>query len=229
MNAPPAPPPWLAPALAFTAGFVDVVGFVALFSLFTAHVTGNFVLIGAALVRGSTGGIAAKLLALPMFVLAVAATRLLVARLEAGGRRPLPPLLLIEAALLALFLAAGVAAEPLHDGDAPLALLAGLSGVAAMGVQNATSRLLLSAAPPTTIVTGTTTQIVIDLVDLTHADRARRARARAELVRMAPVLMAFTAGTTMGALGYAVAAFACLSVPLAVLAGLWLVVSRRDL
>ena len=45
-------------------GYVDTAGFLALQGLFTAHVTGNFVTIGAALVFG-TSGVVAKLLALP--------------------------------------------------------------------------------------------------------------------------------------------------------------------
>src|ERR1700729_491960 len=57
--------------LAFTAGYADTCGFVALFSLFTAHVTGNFVLLGASLIRPHAGVIA-KLLALPVFMAAVA-------------------------------------------------------------------------------------------------------------------------------------------------------------
>ena len=51
--------------LAFTAGFVDAAAFIALTGLFTAHVTGNFVLIGAELVSTSSG-VFAKLLALPV-------------------------------------------------------------------------------------------------------------------------------------------------------------------
>ena len=41
---------WSAALLAFTAGCTDTIGFVALYGLFTAHVTGNFVLLGASIV-----------------------------------------------------------------------------------------------------------------------------------------------------------------------------------
>jgi uncharacterized membrane protein YoaK (UPF0700 family) len=40
----------LAALLSFTGGFVDTTGFLGLQGLFTAHVTGNFVTLGATLV-----------------------------------------------------------------------------------------------------------------------------------------------------------------------------------
>jgi uncharacterized membrane protein YoaK (UPF0700 family) len=61
--------------LSFNGGCVDTAGFLGLQGLFTAHVTGNFVTLGAALVFG-THGVIAKLAALPEFVVVVALARL---------------------------------------------------------------------------------------------------------------------------------------------------------
>src|SRR5450830_1458046 len=61
--------------LSFNGGFVDTAGFLGLQGLFTAHVTGNFVTLGAALVLGSHG-IIGKILALPEFILLIALARL---------------------------------------------------------------------------------------------------------------------------------------------------------
>src|SRR4051794_31144571 len=44
--------------LSLNAGFVDTAGFLALQGLFTAHVTGNFVTLGASLVFGTSGAVA---------------------------------------------------------------------------------------------------------------------------------------------------------------------------
>jgi uncharacterized membrane protein YoaK (UPF0700 family) len=63
-------------ALGFTAGYVDTVGFIALFGLFTAHVTGNFVLIGSELAHPAQG-VLIKFLAFPAFIASVALSRML--------------------------------------------------------------------------------------------------------------------------------------------------------
>ena len=47
--------PALSYLLGFNAGYVDTAGFLALGGLFTAHVTGNFVTLGAALIQGTSG------------------------------------------------------------------------------------------------------------------------------------------------------------------------------
>ena len=62
-------------AMSFLAGYVDTLGFVALFGLFTAHVTGNFVLIGSELAHPSHG-VLIKFVAFPAFILSVAFTRM---------------------------------------------------------------------------------------------------------------------------------------------------------
>jgi hypothetical protein len=54
---------------------------------------------------------------------------------------------------------------PFRDGDAWPAILTGLVLVSAMAIQNAAHRIHKGAAPPTTLMTGTTTQLMIDAAD----------------------------------------------------------------
>jgi len=200
--------------LGFTAGYVDTVGFVALFGLFTAHVTGNFVLIGAELAQPGHG-VLMKLLAFPAFVLAVAMTRLLTLSLSQRGKPLLRPVLLMQAVFLTGFMVVGLLALPVTDTAAPLALLAGVLGATGMGVQNAGSRLVLSQLAPTTVMTGNVTQLVIDLVDILRgtADAATRARAG----KFFWPILAFGLGAIGGAFGYVYGAFWALLLPIALL------------
>lgn len=203
-------------ALAFVAGFVDVVGFVALFGLFTSHVTGNFVVLGSEIVH-STAGVLAKVLALPVFALVVALIRLVVLHHETRAWHPARTLLIIETVALACFMLAGVSVSPVTNPDALGPVLAGMTGVAAMAVQNAASRLVFASHAPTTIMTGNTTQAVIDLVDLRSTDGDVRTRARARLGMLLPSIAAFAVGAVAGAYGYLFASFWCLALPIVAL------------
>lgn len=205
-------------ALAFVAGYVDTLGFIALFGLFTAHVTGNFVLIGKEL-TGPGDGVLLKLLAFPAFIAAVVAARLLSLALAGRQRSAVRPLLWLQCLFLLGFLAAGQAALPITRTDHALPIVAGLLGAIAMGVQNAQARMELGTLVPTTVMTGNVTQVVIDLVDLAvgHADGASAA-AKARLAKMAPAVLGFAAGAITGAVAWRLLAFWGLVLPIVVLA-----------
>ncbi|MDH0865483.1 YoaK family protein [Mitsuaria sp. GD03876] len=204
--------------LGFIAGYVDTVGFVALFGLFTAHVTGNFVLIGAELSRSSASSVLLKLLVFPTFVAAVALSRMTALRCERTGTVASRPLLVMEAVFLAVALACSVPAGAVLAPDAPWAMATGLFMTAAMGVQNAAGRLAWPALTPTTVMTGNVTQVVIDGVDLLRGAAGPEVRDR--LKRFIWPVVAFGAGAMAGAFAYVGWKFWALVLPLVMLVGL---------
>jgi uncharacterized membrane protein YoaK (UPF0700 family) len=204
-------------AMGFVGGFIDAAGFIALAGLFTSHVTGNFVLIGAELISTSPGVIA-KLLALPVFMIAVAAARLLALAFERRGWAALRLLLLIEAGFIGVFLVAGLLLTPLGSADSLRSITVGMFGVAAMGVQNAIGRLALAHLSATTVMTVNVTQTVIDAVDLWRGEQGKaREAAVGRLWRMVPTIGAFAVGALLGAFGLHWWSFWCLLIPIAVL------------
>ena len=211
--------------LAFVAGFVDAAAFIALTGLFTAHVTGNFVLIGAELISTSTG-VLAKLLALPTFILAVAVTRLIALALERRGSPPLRPLLALEAAALIAFAIAGAAMSPLGSPDGVKAIGVGMLGVAAMGIQNGIGRLVIGHLAATTVMTVNVTQAVIDLTDRLCGARLSE-QVGTRLRRTLSAVLAFGVGALAGAFGVAALSFWCALVPAFILVGLLLRPDRR--
>src|SRR3546814_6762435 len=103
-----------------------------------------------------------------------------------------------DLALLLGFMAAGLYIQPVIDPDALPAVLTGLAGVAAMAVQNGTGRLVLGNHAPTTIMTGNTTQTVIDAVDILRLPASAEAHKTAadRFRRMAPALAALDRKST---------------------------------
>lgn len=198
--------------LSFVAAFVDTSGFIGLFGLFTAHVTGNFVLIGAALVERN-GDLVARLLSLPVFVAAIVATVLMANALKRRGRARLAPLLLVEGCLLLLALAVSLGLPAPARVDDTGAIAVGMVLVCAMGLQNALMRIELASLPPTTVMTGTVTQVVIDALILASNRADAPPESSARMRRMLPMIAAFTVGAAGGAAGYAWRGFSCLAVP----------------
>jgi uncharacterized membrane protein YoaK (UPF0700 family) len=204
-------------ALGFLAGYVDTLGFVALFGLFTAHVTGNFVLIGSELAHPSHG-VLLRFLAFPAFIFSVALTRMVVFSLERSGKAVMPYVFCLQLLFLLGFMLVGQWATPVTDMNATLAMLAGALGAAAMGVQNAAARLTLQQLAPTTVMTGNVTQLVIDVVDVLRGVEEEGVRRRC-LKFFWPVV-AFGVGAIGGAFGYRYAQFLALLLPAAIL--IWL-------
>jgi uncharacterized membrane protein YoaK (UPF0700 family) len=199
--------------LSLNAGYVDTASFLALQGLFTAHVTGNFVTLGASLVFGA-GGAAAKLAALPVFCVVILATRLLSFVLTRMGLPVLRTMLSLKLMLLVVGAVLAIRLGPFKaDNELPM-LFTGMALVAAMAIQNAVSRIHLGTAPPTTIMTGTTTQIMIDIADLMHGMTPEaKAAARARLSKMSSNLLSFALGCAGGAILFDQVGLWCFVIP----------------
>jgi uncharacterized membrane protein YoaK (UPF0700 family) len=143
---------------------VDLTGFLTLGNLFTAHITGNLVVIAALLVRGGRIN-PGQILAIPVFMIAIAATWLIA---EASGRRGpslMRLLLLIQFLLLACVLVFSVLTKPSADPHGLMATIAAMIAVSAMACQFALLRLTLPVAPSTAVMTGNLTNTCLALMD----------------------------------------------------------------
>jgi uncharacterized membrane protein YoaK (UPF0700 family) len=142
---------------------VDVIGFLSL-GIFTAHVTGNIVVIGALIVRHDRVN-PAQILAIPVFILAVAATWLIA---RASGRRGIGlmrPLLFVQFLLITCLMIFSAITKPSAHSHGLMATIAAMIAVTAMGCQFALLRLTLPVAPSTAVMTGNLTNAVLGLVD----------------------------------------------------------------
>ena len=186
-------------ALSLIAGSTDVISFAGLDGLFTAHVTGNLVILAARLFAGSHAPIA-HLISVPVFVAVLVATRLLAGGLERVRIDPIRPLLLLQFLLLAAFLAACIAAGSRADPNAINMIVAGMLGVSTMAVQNALVQISLKGAPATAVMTTNLTRLVMDLGDVLRGrSAADRTKAGERVRRTGLTIAGFVVGCGLGA------------------------------
>jgi len=200
--------------LSVIAGATDTIGFLGLNGLFTAHITGNLVVLAAHLVTNGQADFS-YILAVPVFMLVLLLTCLLAGALERAGFSTLKPLLLLQFLLLVVFLVLGVTAGPWKSAPNPsIATVTGMFGVAAMAVQNALLKISLKGAPSTAVMTTNLTQFILDVgAVLTMSDPANITQARDRAKRTFPVIIGFAIGCGLGAGCEAAVGFWSLALP----------------
>jgi len=148
--------------LTIIAGYCDTVTFVAADSIFSAHVTGNFIVFAYQIVKGIDLNAWIKLLTFPVFIIAVIA----------GGRIALRVTnrytILFWEGLLLLLSGISVYAFNFFGIISEWTMYAvAMTTVFAMGLQNAFGKLYAKETHgPTTMMTGNVTQASLDLGSL---------------------------------------------------------------
>lgn len=183
--------------LTVVGGAIDTIGYIALFGFFTAHVTGNLVLAGAAWIKGGPG-VWIKLGAIPLFILTVAITKYLIDR-STKKNTTLSYLFLGEALFLTAFMLAGLYFEPFKDANSITVAITGGLGLIALAIRNTSSKTLIKHISPSTMMTGNTTQLGIDI---SNYFRARTAENLIKLQHSLSIVIGFVVGAFLGAFLY---------------------------
>ena len=186
---------WLPTLLSVIAGMVDVLGFLSL-GIFTAHVTGNIVVIGALVVRHNRVN-PAQILAIPMFILGVAATWLIAKASGRRGNRLMRPLLLIQFLLLSCLLIFSAITKPSANPHGLMATIAAMIAVSAMACQFALLRLALPVAPSTAVMTGNLTNAVLGFMDLSSRTQPLMENASRRVMGSLHLLIGFFVGCVL--------------------------------
>ncbi|BDU26220.1 YoaK family protein [Flavobacterium sp. GSB-24] len=148
--------------LTMIAGYCDTVTFVAADSIFSAHVTGNFIVFAYQIIKGSDAHAWIKLLTFPVFIFAVIV----------GGRIALKSvnhytILFWEGIVLVLCGIASYVFGYLQIFSEWAIYIVAMTTVFAMGLQNAFGKLFAKETHgPTTMMTGNVTQASLDLGSL---------------------------------------------------------------
>lgn len=223
----------LATALAGVGGFIDASGFLVLFGLFTAHMSGNTTGLGVAIGTGDWSSALERFFVIPVFVLATAggvawiesATRR--ARSVAARDRAIVAVLGAEIAALVVFMVSGELLR--HDAgfavDSAGFFLVGTAAATAMGLQNAALRRVNVDSVHTTFVTGMLTEAAVALVTWWHVARdpevedepERLHRARTKALLDVSVWVTYLVGGCLGALLVARLGLGVVMLPVAVL------------
>lgn len=186
-------------ALAVIAGVTDVTSWLLLGGFFSAHVTGNLVVIAADVVRGTLPDLA-SILAVPVFIVATLAATLLTRRFGAHTPATNRVLLGVQAAFLIAAAVLSFTAQASAHPKSGIAVLIGMLAVCAMAAQNAYLHLVPDRALSTAVMTGNLVAATIAVTDIARS-RGTDQQALRRWMQTWPLLAGFIGGCLVGAVG----------------------------
>jgi uncharacterized membrane protein YoaK (UPF0700 family) len=179
--------------LSIIAGMVDVLGYFSLGNLFTAHVTGNIVVIAATLVRGGAIN-TPQVLAVPVFIVAIGVVWLVAKLSDWRGQQLLRPLLIGQLLLLAGALVVAVAFHVVTNPNGSMTSVAAVIATSAMACQFAMIRMAVPGAPSAAVMTGNLTYTVLSVLEKFSSRPTLIPRDDERLVRTATLVAGFSVG-----------------------------------
>jgi uncharacterized membrane protein YoaK (UPF0700 family) len=184
--------------LSYVAGYADTSTFIGADGLFSAHVTGNFVMLPYDIVTNRIAASWIKLISFPVFILAVFISTQIINHVR-DDRKAINRFVILEGTLLII---SGLIAWIYRHQNTNSVLngLIPMLVVFAMGLQNAFGRFFSKQVfAPTTLMTGNTTQFIIDLAGyLKHKDEEKQ-NLRQKLVHGMYIILPFLIGCFSGA------------------------------
>jgi uncharacterized membrane protein YoaK (UPF0700 family) len=186
--------------LSVIAGMVDVIGYFELGHVFTSHITGNIVVIAAALGQKGRPGLS-QVLVVPMFMLAMAVMWMIARKSQKRGANLQNTFLLIQFVLITAVLVLSVVEKPADDPRGLAAGVAVMIAVVAMASQYALFRLATTQTVSTSAMTGNLSNTIIAMMDAIST-RTRLVHGPEDRVITAVIpLLGFVFGCVLGAAG----------------------------
>lgn len=219
--------PLLPVALSLVAGVTDVTSWILLGGFFSAHVTGNLVILAADAVTRTTPDLAA-LLAIPVFIITTAGATMLARRIGAHSPGTTTALLGLQASLLILAGALSFTTHASADPKQAMAVVIGMCAVCAMAAQNAYLHLVPARSMSTAVMTGNLVAATVTATDLIRSG-GKDTAAREKWTDNWPLLAGFLVGCLIGAAGATLLSDQAAVVPalLAVALLIWQITRQR--